>query len=559
MLTPLPYSSYYPIQNNEDQCENTPNVFQESQPPHTSIVIGDFLLEQYFRHLFRSNASITIHNAPQPQSEYQIQQWVRDTQVIPFYREAPFGRGRLPGEVSMIASTTLAQGLFPNSAPQELSKLPIGRIQEELRPPPLSSELCYLEGGNVVFWEDPDRTPSQGAFIGAFSVILSLQKMREKQYFTKERLEESRSQLTTFPQPIPQQPGASAQEQELFSLQWILTLKQIAQELKIPQLTNLIVLEHGLNLSSGRPLLHIDLMLLAGPNQTIFLDEPRQDVSLWENIYPSNSSEHHAWSTYFASLQSNAAKSQVIFENNKARLSNQGFKVVGVQGLMILNKGGIGGQFLNGLLFHVVDRNHYLLLSTPIASPALYQNLEEPHRFITLNNAHHQAHRLAEVFFDQMRQHGIHIVFCSPNNAQGGGVRCLSRVQMAHSDAFPCQLIPVHSSRLATTVQTYVELTLRNLNLLNNKTLTLHHQVDANVEILPLTFQHRKIYYQSLIQLSIPIWQKGSSWTLHLEGKPIGAVHHILPGHPQQIAIDSILTENGIAADKVVESAAKTL
>lgn len=561
MHSPIPYGSYYSPPQHEQKSDHTPQVISAHPLPKISLLIGDFLLEQSLHLLFREALHLTIAPSEPHDKATYFHNWLQDSQVIPFYHKSPIGRGKRPNRNSIIASTAMAQRLFPHSTPSTLSQLPIGAIQQEIGQELDASHLCYLEGGNILFWNISTQEPNDGAFIGAFSVIFSLQKMREKQYFTNERLEECRLRSTKFPHPIPKLTGASDEEQERFSLEWILTIEQIAQTLHISSVTNLIVLEHGMNLACGNPVLHIDLMLLVGPDRTIFLDDPKQNVTAWKKAYEPGSKEREQWGSYFNTLQPRAIKAQIVFENNRTLLLKRGFTVVGLPGLMTFNTAKIGGQFLNGLLVHVVDRNKYLLLSTPITSLSFYQPMHDGNGFITLNNAGYQTHRLAEVFFDAIKQSGVDVVFCSPNNAKGGGVHCLSRVQRLYSNAFPCQFIPVNHFSLSTKISTYIELLLQNLTLLESKPLTIYQQLGSTSQETAVTFINRGHCHQSLIELHVPLWQERATWRLSLAGKLIGPSHRILPGHPQQLLIDPWLTplDHHPPTHEVIESSAETL
>ena len=354
----------------------------------------------------------------------------------------------------------------------------------------IDANTC-IEGGNVKYFRHAGRI---GALVGASSVIHTARYMESN---------------GLFPDQICQ-----AQPETVRQMIYDFILEKIAQDLRIEK-KNLLVMEHLY--------LHIDLELLLGSDGEIFLYDPQQAKQSLEYVRMRSNATKDSRSTNFRAYEiadefqaiTRYAESGV-FERNKKKLEEFGFRVFGVPGFFNLNRNETGAQFLNGLFLEDPYNGKRFLLSNSATCGPILGSDESCYR---LSSSY--AHFLAESFSDRMQELGVSVIYINCQGVMGGGLHCLTRERRLDWTSASPQTIPIHSESLPACITTQLK-----VHRMGGQAISL---IAANRE-QPLQFDSG-----DNCDVILPVPLEGRlTFTLLVNGQPLDNQRsYLLPGHPQ--------------------------
>ena len=145
-------------------------------------------------------------------------------------------------------------------------------------------------------------------------------------------------------------------------------------------------------------------------------------------------------------LNAKHIESKIFLRNREKLASIEGcpIEVIGVPGLFDLSGNGIGGQLLNGIMFHDFECTKTFFLTT--AAPG---EDESNCSF---------SHLLVEPFSEIMKQHQVSVIYLDCGNSRGGGLHCMSsEIRKSELVSSP-HLIPIHSQGFSTCIPTKLRL-----------------------------------------------------------------------------------------------------
>lgn len=535
----------------EEEARSLGLCLDEVKEP-VDVLVGNFEVSRELRQIFKNHFSRFKLSS----SQKGAVSWLRDLSVAtPFgksFRPAPWEKTREKKERIRAILESLKMSYHASSfALGNGLSIDAGGLQEGLvcAMTKSRSNFLSLEGGNVRFWRFGDRW---GAFVGMASVVMSLQNMEEKGEFLQLQDAVRRKQvMDLLPQPLYVKLRFLNQE-ELYC-KWLLTLLKMGEELGLDP-RNICVLEHGSTYQDTD--LHIDLSVLVGPDRTVFIEDSAKTYKVIKGFMnqilseqPQFSSEAMAYKKLLQQIGSKKNISQQILRRSRQIFENLGLRVVSVPGRIRSSlEVDIGGQFLNGLLMKQEDR--YMLVS-----PAVSYSLSPSQCRIAncvlnigirqlLQNARHDAVRLAEPFFDQMRDQGVDVVFCDITQNEGGAIHCMTEEVSLAGPRITPQLI--HAKSLPNTVLTQVQICEKAIGFIAQKCssvdmpLTLHFLNEKSESFLIQEMgspKENKGLIWKEVRIPWPVGQKGSV-QVKCGDICLSRPHLMLPGHPQLIEIE---------------------
>lgn len=463
--------------------------------------------------------------------------WQRDLQVC-----LPKGNAEIHPNIleesDLIKMSELANRMFPLKNPYRLLKGQGISIFNNKIP---NSKLC-LEGGNVKFWSHSGR---QGAIVGISSVFFSMAAMERKGCFEPEFIDaQIQTQLTEDVDPIflkafdndTRSNEEILADAQLLAAKWNLTKKQIARELEI-DVSNLIILEHSLNNLYDTPKLHIDLDILIGLDNKVFLNNARLCKEAFDNWFLTNPEAQTYYNEIYTKLCSDSDSQ--IFERNRNLFEKHGFEVVGVPGFFDLGQEQ-GGQFLNGILFNRTDKTGKAILLSPsiVYNPMMFYPKDELSTSFRLCDGTYETHRLAQTFQKYMAEHKIKVIFVDCSGVRAGGLHCLTKesregdLRQAIPQAIPCDLNLVNP--VASQISVYVNKIFFNKH---EKLVFVSEEGDIQEEI-NFSFQHAP--GNLTVHILKPIrYRLLADGVTEIESQE----RLLLPGHPQSLDLRGVSFE----------------
>ncbi|MEN9344366.1 MAG: hypothetical protein RLZZ453_1153 [Chlamydiota bacterium] len=412
--------------------------------------------------------------------------WVRDWQVLNPFTGNKIPVKSLPQDIGF-STKFYMRGMFPSL--HSISS--IYKINSAHLEPSLGETTPYLEGGNVLFWSHSGR---QGAIIGVTTAILTLEKLKSLKYFNHKIIQEERS-------------GNSLLDR--YAAMWQLTLEAIAKQLEV-SVDNLIVLEHHLEADGKSLCLHIDITVLLGPQNKVFLHSPSESKV-------SQLSGNGAMSDDVKNPKV-LTENQAITDRNKKILEGHGFEVVPIEGYYEFEDGAI--YFLNGLLFEMEKRHFFVTGAGCHASDK---------QSIPFKPSSECVYGLSSRFSQKMHEHGIDVVYVDLKKTPlDGGVHCLT-TEVRSPSLLPPQAISITgmadeiSTRVVLRVKEQAEVALEFVRLQLNEQ-SYQKKRCAVTQDKPL-----------VMELKVPIGGcLATLWTNHMEYPRL----QLLPGHPYQLFLD---------------------
>lgn len=451
--------------------------------------VGHEVLAAYlFTHIW--GAKIVDRTAGLPaDATYPL--WLRDWQVF-----NPFtGKETL---LKRLDETHCSLGYYVRDVFPSL--LPISVIEKAAQrylPNSSKDSSPYLEGGNVLFWSHSGK---RGVMIGVTSVLWTLEKLKNVNYF----LSKVDDEITCM-----RQEGLKATGRDLDIAKWRLTLKVIAEELQV-SLDDLIVLEHHLEARGSRLCLHIDLTVLLGPKNKVFLHSP---IEFQEQNFSGKETTDS-----FIKRPRVLQQNQEITLRNRQRLEAHGFEVIPVEGYYEFRDGGI--YFLNGLLFERENRHFF------VTGAGCHAGRKES---IPFQPASESVHALSVKFSKTMHEHGIDVIYVDLKKSPlHGGVHCLTR-EIRSPSSLPPQVLSIAgmvdriSTLLVVRIREQAEVVLEFVRL----------------ELDEQSYQKKRCAVNRdkplVMELKVPIGGCFATlWTNHMQYPRL----QLLPGHPSQLFLD---------------------
>ncbi len=297
-----------------------------------------------------------------------------------------------------------------------------------------------------------------------------------------------------------------------FAALWEATLNQISRDLQVRR-EEILVLQH--------PALHIDLLALAGPNNTIFLNDPRLVV---------DAIQRHPDAAKYKALFDIIQKPEAVlaFCQNKKLLEDAGYRVIGVPGDYSPLTEDCGGQLLNGLCFELQQMeggtSRYALLSTSITKEREEWERSQKGK-PSSSRLGNGLHDLAEPFYDTLQQNDVSVIFVDClADTQYGGLSCMTRTPPPLSRTF--QSIPVDSRFLSTLISTPLKIATQHIS---KPSLSICDQDSQVYSMEPGAKYHRT---------EIPVPLTGLVYRIMLKNLLEKKQRRILPGHPQTLDLE---------------------
>lgn len=443
-------------------------------------------------------------------------QWNRDHQIVrpdctnlrP--KKIPKGKLRLYDELAH----KLYPGLFSGQGILAGTEIMLSSVPSQKE----SDTLCCIEGGNVKYVRQGERTI---ALVGVTSVFFSMISMVVHGFMTEEKIKENSQTINEeMLAPFLKATENNREQARLLASQWDLTLSQMALELQVDR-KNLIILEHSS--------LHIDLELLIGPNNTIFLHDPELAHSAVEKIHTTFATQDYKQQElqYQVKLQQSS-----VYKNNKRILEGEGFTVVGIPGHYSILSNQNGGHFFNGLLFQDYCNEKLILFTTAINScsgngETLMQS------FLGIAN----MHQIAESFFDTMANNNISVVFVNCRDVLDGGVHCLTKEERNDWSSFPPESIPMSFGDFPAFFETHLEVTYEISESLYPLTICAKDNIVEAKENMSL-FSNKKKHI-SVFTMLVPL--EGLFYNFYINQKAIKEDdRRVLPGQIQIINLGNL-------------------